>query len=36
MLDSDRWQELESRFQSYVRNYSLKVVKYRRGFQFIR
>lgn len=35
MLDSDRWTDLESRLQSYIRNYSRKVVAYRQGFQFI-
>ena len=36
MLDSDRWQDLETELQSYVRNYSRSVVEYRQGFQFIR
>ena len=35
MLDSKRWQELEDRLLSYVRNYSCKVVEYRQGFQFV-
>jgi hypothetical protein len=36
MLDSDRWQDLETELQSYVRNYTRSVVEYRQGFQFIR
>jgi hypothetical protein len=36
MLTSARWQELESRMQSFVQNYSHRIVAYRRGFQFIR
>jgi hypothetical protein len=36
MLDSDRWQSLETELLSYVRNYSRKVVEYRQGFQFVR
>ncbi len=36
LLGSDQWLELERRFQDYVRNYSLTVVPYRPGFQFIR
>jgi hypothetical protein len=36
MLGSKEWQDLESRFLSFVRNYSIKVVPYRQGFQFVR
>ncbi len=36
MLQSERWHDLESRFQTFIRNYSFKVVRYRRGFQFVR
>lgn len=36
LLNSDRWQELESQFKSYTRNYHLYVVPYRQGFQFVR
>jgi len=36
MLDSERWSDLETELQSYVRNYSRKVVEYRQGFQFTR
>lgn len=36
LLASERWRELERRFQDYVRNYSRKIVRYKRGFQFIR
>jgi hypothetical protein len=36
MLESDRWQELENQFRAYVRNYSMKVIPYRQGFQFVR
>lgn len=36
LLRSERWQELESRFLTYVNNYSIHVVAYRQGFQFIR
>jgi hypothetical protein len=36
MLTSARWQELEDRMQSFVQNYSHRIVAYRRGFQFIR
>ena len=36
MLDSDRWQELERRFKIYIRNYSLVILPYRHGFQFVR
>ena len=36
MLTSARWQELENRMQSFVQNYSHRIVAYRRGFQFIR
>ncbi len=36
LLDSEQWQDLQSRFHNYVRNYSLMVVPYRPGFQFIR
>jgi hypothetical protein len=35
MLGSDRWQDLETRLQSFIRNYSRKIVEYRQGFQFI-
>lgn len=36
MLESEHWRDLERRFLEFVRNYSLKVVRYRRGFQFVR
>lgn len=36
MLDSDRWQTLESQFRTYVRNYKRKIVSYRQGFQFVK
>ncbi len=36
LLESKRWQELEGQFMTYVRNYSRKIVEYRRGFQFTR
>src|SRR5512138_3670718 len=35
MLDSDRWNDLETRLLSFIRNYTRKVVEYRQGFQFI-
>ena len=35
MLGSDRWNDLETRLMSYIRNYSRKVIEYRQGFQFI-
>ncbi len=35
MLSSDRWNDLETRLMSYIRNYSRKVIEYRQGFQFI-
>ena len=36
LLDSDEWQELEDQFKSYIRNFSMQVVPYRQGFQFVR
>jgi hypothetical protein len=36
VLDSEGWAELEQEMLSYVRNYSLRVVPYRQGFQFFR
>ena len=35
MLSSERWNDLETRLMSYIRNYSRKVIEYRQGFQFI-
>ncbi len=35
MVESQRWDELETRLQGYVSNYSCKIVPYRPGFQFI-
>ncbi len=35
MLESQRWHDLEGRFQSYIRNFSRKIVAYRQGFQFV-
>ena len=35
MLGSDRWNDLETRLMSYIRNYCRKVIEYRQGFQFI-
>ncbi len=35
MLESDRWNDLETRLRSFIRNYTRKVVPYRQGFQFI-
>lgn len=35
-FESERWQQLEGRLLSYVRNYSRKVVHYRPGFQVVR
>lgn len=36
LLGSARWQELETKFKSFVRNFSLKITSYQQGFQFIR
>lgn len=36
LIESPEWETLEERFQDYVRNYSLVVVPYRAGFQFVR
>jgi hypothetical protein len=33
-LSSTRWVELEQRLQTFVENYSTRVVQYRQGFQF--
>jgi len=35
MLGSDRWNDLETRLMSFIRNYSRKIVAYKQGFQFI-
>jgi hypothetical protein len=35
MLESQRWHDLETRLQNYIRNYTRKVVEYRQGFQFV-
>jgi len=35
MLESDRWNDLETRLLGFIRNYTRKVVAYRQGFQFI-
>jgi hypothetical protein len=35
MLESDRWNDLETRLLGFIRNYTRKVVPYRQGFQFI-
>jgi hypothetical protein len=35
LLDSEEWKEIEDRFMNYVKNYSLSVVSYRHGFQFL-
>jgi len=35
VLESEEWADLEAELLSYVRNYSMKVIKYRPGFQFI-
>jgi hypothetical protein len=36
MLDSDRWQTLETELRSYVRNFQMRIIEYRQGFQFVR
>jgi hypothetical protein len=33
-IQSDEWQKMEERFQSYVTDYSQKIVHFRHGFQF--
>jgi hypothetical protein len=35
-LDSSEWADLHNRFQNYVRNFSVSVVPYRKGFQIVR
>ncbi len=35
VLESDEWAELEEQFRGYVRNYSVHIVPYRQGFQFV-
>jgi len=34
-INSRRWFDLDERFRRYVTNYTLKIVPYRPGFQFI-
>lgn len=36
VLDSEGWADLEEELLGYVRNYTLRVVAYRQGFQFFR
>ena len=36
MLHSEEWQALEDRFLGDVRNYSVQIVPFRQGFQFVR
>lgn len=36
LLGSEGWTQLEQQFLTYVRNYTLRVVPYRQGFQFFR
>ncbi len=36
LFESEEWQELEAQLLSFVSNYSIKVVRYRPGFQFAR
>lgn len=33
-LDSEEWNRLEARLKSYTSGYSVKVVRFKRGFQF--
>jgi hypothetical protein len=33
VLESEKWQELESRLLGHVTNYSRKIVRFRQGFQ---
>jgi hypothetical protein len=35
MLASDRWEEIEGQFMTFVKSYTRKVISYRQGFQFI-
>ena len=35
LLSSTDWVDLEEELQSFVRNYSMRVIKYHPGFQFI-
>ncbi|GAB4447539.1 MAG: hypothetical protein Kow00120_17670 [Anaerolineae bacterium] len=34
ILDSEEWRRLEVRFRSFTTDYSIKVVRFKRGFQF--
>ncbi|GAB4470903.1 MAG: hypothetical protein Kow00124_07490 [Anaerolineae bacterium] len=36
LFESEEWEELEAQLLSFVSNYSVKVVRYRPGFQFTR
>lgn len=36
LLESDTWAELEAQFKLYIRNYSVAVIQYRQGFQFVK
>lgn len=36
LLESEQWEDLEARFRSFVHNYTLQVVPYRQGFQFVK
>lgn len=36
LLNSDTWDDLEDQFKLYIRNYSLSIIPFRQGFQFVK
>jgi len=36
LLNSDAWSDLEDQFKLYIRNYSMSIIPYRQGFQFVK